>query len=131
VGLLKDSTLMGTFLIPPPDVPPYLVASINMISTSVRDTHPFFDPWVIPEPGDYPRYDNQIPLSLVESTYQSIQSATPSTLSLCESSPDLLHVIFPMDEMIMSVMSMEETPWDDGHHRSILFLEQRTLESYQ
>jgi hypothetical protein len=34
-----------------------------------------------------------------------------------------------MDEMIMSVM--EDTPWDDGHHRSILFLEQHTIESYQ
>jgi hypothetical protein len=31
--------------------------------------------------------------------------------------------------MIMSVM--EDTPWDDGHHRSILFLEQHTLENYQ
>jgi hypothetical protein len=26
---------------------------------------------------------------------------------------------------------MEDTPWDDGHHRSILFLEQHTLENYQ
>ena len=33
--------------------------------------------------------------------------------------------------MIKSVMSMEDTPWDDGHHHSILFLEQHTLESYQ
>jgi hypothetical protein len=40
-------------------------------------------------------------------------------------------MIFPTDEMIMSVMSMEDTPWDNGHHRSILFLEQHTLESYQ
>jgi hypothetical protein len=40
-------------------------------------------------------------------------------------------MIFPMDEMIMSDMSMEDTPWDNGHHRSILFLEQHTLESYQ
>jgi hypothetical protein len=31
--------------------------------------------------------------------------------------------------MIMSVM--EDTPWDDGHHHSILFLEQRTIENYQ
>jgi hypothetical protein len=31
--------------------------------------------------------------------------------------------------MIMSVM--EDTPWDDVHHRSILFLEQHTLENYQ
>ena len=33
VGLLKESSLMGTFPIPPPDVPRPLVASINMIST--------------------------------------------------------------------------------------------------
>jgi hypothetical protein len=31
--------------------------------------------------------------------------------------------------MIMSVM--ENTPWDDGHHHSILFLEQHTIENYQ
>jgi hypothetical protein len=33
--------------------------------------------------------------------------------------------------MIMSIMSMEDTPWDDGNHRSILFLELETIESYQ
>jgi hypothetical protein len=31
----------------------------------------------------------------------------------------------------MTIMSMEDTPWDDGHHRSILFLEPETIESYQ
>jgi hypothetical protein len=31
--------------------------------------------------------------------------------------------------MIMSVLA--DNPWDDGHHRSILFLEQQTLENYQ
>jgi hypothetical protein len=31
----------------------------------------------------------------------------------------------------MSVLSMEDTPWDDGHHHSILFLENDTIESYQ
>jgi hypothetical protein len=70
-------------------------------------------------------------LSLVESAYQSIQSETPSTPSLGDSSLDLFCVIFPTDEMIMSIMSMEDAPWDDGHHRSILFLEQHTIESYQ
>jgi hypothetical protein len=70
-----------------------------------------------------------MPLSPVESAYQAIQSATPSTPSLDELSPDPFRVIFPTDEMIMSVM--EDTPWDDGHHRSILFLEQHTLENYQ
>jgi hypothetical protein len=95
VGLLKDSTLMGTFPIPPPDVPPPFVASINMISTSVHETPASHDPWIVPDPGDYLRYGEQIPLSPVESTYQAIQSETPSTPSLCDSSPDPFHVIFP------------------------------------
>jgi hypothetical protein len=46
-------------------------------------------------------------------------------------SPDPFHVFFHTDEMIMKIMSMEDTPWDDGHHRSILFLEPETIESYQ
>jgi hypothetical protein len=122
---------MGTFPIPPPDIPPPFVASINMISTSVHETPTSHDPWIVPDPGDYLHYGEQMPLSLVESAYQTIQSTTPSTPSLCDSSPDPFHMIFPTNEMIMSVMSMEDTPWDDGHHRSILFLEQHTLESYQ
>jgi hypothetical protein len=63
-----------------------------------------------------------MPLSLVESSYQAIQSTTPSPPSLCDSSHDLFHVIFPTDEMIMSFMSTKDPPWDDGHHCSILFL---------
>jgi hypothetical protein len=43
----------------------------------------------------------------------------------------MFHVIFLTDEMIMSVMSTEDTPWDDGHHHSIIFLEHDTIESYQ
>jgi hypothetical protein len=131
VGLLKYSTLMGTFPIPPPDIPPPLVASIIMISTSVLETHSSSDPWLIPEPGDYSCYGNQIPLSLIESSYQSIQSTSPSTPSLSDSSPEPFHMIFPTDDMVMSVMFVEDTPWDDVHHRSILFLEPHTLKSYQ
>jgi hypothetical protein len=70
-----------------------------------------------------------MPLSPVESVYQAIQLATPSASSLDELSPDSFCVIFPTDKMIMSVM--EDTPWDDGHHHSIPFLEQHTLENYQ
>jgi hypothetical protein len=70
-----------------------------------------------------------MPLSPVKSAYQAIQSTTPSTPSRGELSPYPFHVIFPTDEMIMSIM--EDTPWNDGHHHSILFLEQHTIESYQ
>jgi hypothetical protein len=101
VGLLKDSSLMGTFPIPPPDVPRSSVASINMISTSPHEL-----------PTSHER-------NVVESAYQAIQSKTPST-------PSLDHSI---DKMIMSIV--EDTPWDYGHHCSILFLEKHTLENYQ
>jgi hypothetical protein len=119
VGLLKDSSLMGTFPIPLPDVPRSSVASINMISTLPHELPASHDPWIVPELGDHIHFGNTMSLSPVESAYQAIQSATPSTPSLDELSPDPFRVIFPTDEMIMSVM--EDTPWDDGHHRSILF----------
>jgi hypothetical protein len=41
VGVLKDSSLMGTFPIPPPNIPPPFVASINMISTSFGEIPEF------------------------------------------------------------------------------------------
>jgi hypothetical protein len=129
VGLLKDSSLMGTFPIPLPDVPCSSVASINMISTLPHELPASHDPWIVPDPGDHLRFDDIMSLSPVESAYQAIQSATPSTPSLDELSPEPFRVIFPTDEMIMSVI--EDTPWDDGHHRSILFMEQHTLVSYQ
>jgi hypothetical protein len=51
-----------------------------MISTFVREPPESFDPWIVPEPSDYLHYGNQMPLSPVESAYQAIQSADPSTL---------------------------------------------------
>jgi hypothetical protein len=34
---------------------------------------------------------------------------------------DPFHIVFNTDEISMTIMSMEDTPWDDGHHRSTLF----------
>jgi hypothetical protein len=121
---------MGTFPIPPPAIPHPSVTSINMISTFVRETPASSNPWIVPKPDDHLHYGDQMPLSLVESAYQAIQSTTLSTPSLGDLSPDPFRDIFPTDEMIMYIMSMEDTPWDDGHHHSILFLEQHTIESY-
>jgi hypothetical protein len=129
VGLLKDSSLMGTFPIPPLDVPRSSIASINMISTSIHGTPTSHDPWMVPDPGNHLHYSDEMSLSTVESAYQAIQSTTPSTPFLDEISPDPFRVIFPTEDMIMSVM--EDTPWDDGHHHSILFLEQHTIKNYQ
>jgi hypothetical protein len=129
VGLLKDSSLMGTFPIPPPNVPRPSVASIHMISTVPHELLVSSDPWIIPDPSDHLRFGDAVPLSSVESAYHAIQMATPFMSSLDELSLDPFRVVFPTDEMIMSVM--EDTPWDDGHHHPILFLEQHTLENYQ
>jgi hypothetical protein len=131
VGILNYSTLMGTFPIPPPDIPPPFVALIKMISTAIHETPESYDLWIVPSFGDYLHYYDQMPLIPIESTYQSIQSTTLSPPSLCDTSPYPFYAIFLMDEMIMSVMSMEDTPWDDGNHCSILFLERDTIEIYQ
>jgi hypothetical protein len=131
VGLLKDSTLMGTYPIPPPYIPPLFVSYINMLSTTNCETPESYDPWIVPSPSYYLRFDDKMPLSLVESTYQAIQSTTPTPPSLSDSSLDLFHVIFPTNDRIMLFMSMEDTLWNDGHHRSILFLECDTIERYQ
>jgi hypothetical protein len=111
---------MGTFPIPPPDVPPPLVYSINMISTSIVETHESYDPWIVPILEEFPCYGEQMPLSLVELAYQAIQSTSPYSHSLFDTSPDPFHMIFHTDESIMEIMSVEDTPWDDGHHHSIL-----------
>jgi hypothetical protein len=75
VGLLKDSSLMGTFCIPPPNVPHPFFTSINTISTFVHRTPTSYDPLMVPNPSDHLRYGDEMPLSPVESTYQAIQSA--------------------------------------------------------
>jgi hypothetical protein len=78
VGLLKDSSLMGTFPIPPPpDILRPSVASINMISAIPHELPVSFDPWIVPDPGDHPRFGDVMSLSPIESAYHTIQSATP------------------------------------------------------
>jgi hypothetical protein len=130
VSLLKDSSLMGTFPIPPPpNIPSLSVASINMISTVPRELPVSADPWIVPDPRDHVHFGDVMSLSPVESAYQDIQSASHTTSYCEELSPDPFHVVFPTNEMIMFVLN--DNPWDDGHHRSILFLEQQTLENYQ
>jgi hypothetical protein len=71
-----------------------------------------------------------MPLSLVELAYQDIQSKNTSPHYLLDTSPDPFHMVFHTDEIIMKIISMGDTPWDDGHHHSILFLESEAIKSY-
>jgi hypothetical protein len=129
-GILRDSSLMSTFPIPP-TIFLLLFTSINTISTTIGEIPESYDPWIVPLSDDYLHYGDIMPLSLVQLAYQAIQLATPSPCSLLDTSPDPFHVVFHIDEMIMTIMSMEYTPWENGHHRSIIFLELETIESYQ
>jgi hypothetical protein len=94
VGLLKDSLLMGTFPIPPPDITTPFVYSINMISTTVGEILESYDPWIVPSSDDYLHYNDIMPLSPVELAYQAIQSTTPSPHFLLDTSPDPFSRIF-------------------------------------
>jgi hypothetical protein len=85
---------MGTFPIPPLDVPHPFVSLINMISTSVHKTPTSYNPSMVPNLDDHLRYRDEMPLSPIKSAYQCIQSTTPATPSLGDLSPDPFRVIF-------------------------------------
>lgn len=122
-GIFKESALMGLFSLPPRNT-----AQVNMISTSS-------DPWIIPSPDQVDSFGDVMPLSPVEVNYSEIVSylanhtehatssmyfdayfQSPLLCSLNSSNP--LNETFPSNESIMETMSLEETPWNDIHHRS-------------
>jgi hypothetical protein len=67
-----------------------------MISTLPHALTASHDPWIVPDPGDQLHFGDEMSLSLVESTYQAIQSATPSTPSLGELSPNPFMLFFAL-----------------------------------
>jgi len=73
VVLLKHSSMMGTFPLPPPDIP-LTVTQVNMILTDTSKSLDSYDPWVVPSPYEYEIYGDRIPLTLIEISYQEIQS---------------------------------------------------------
>jgi hypothetical protein len=133
VGLLKDSSLMGTF---PTPLPPNKnhIAIVNMISTAAYQSLASSDPWIVPCPLELDALGDTMPLSPAETSYISIQSASPSSEDQHLLAPDissmqsqlssLLSTInyispnFPSNESIMEMLCIDELPWDDNHHRS-------------
>jgi hypothetical protein len=75
-----------------------------------------------------------MPLIPTEASYVAIQSTSPSSddqhllapdtyfmpswLNSLTSAFDYISQIFPSDESIMEMLSIEDVPWDDNHHRS-------------
>jgi hypothetical protein len=133
VGLLKYSSLMGTF---PAPLPPttHHIAKINMISTMAYQSLQSSDPWIVPSPLELDALGDTMPLSPAEDSYVAIQSASPSTndqnilapdtysmpswFNSLSSAFDYISQIFPFDESIMEMLSIDKVPWDDNHHRS-------------
>jgi hypothetical protein len=101
-----------------------------MISTFCGKSLGSFDPWVIPHSSNVESFGATMPLSPVELSYSVIQTTyesanTDSKILLDEepdpfSSPywvtpehlkdDFLNFIFPYDEAIMEVMSLQDNP---------------------
>jgi len=108
---------------------------VNMISTKVYQFLESFDLWIVPSPLEFDSLGDIMPLSPVEAKYDAIQYTSPSPndqhllestfyslpswlYSLSSSFDYILH-IFPSDESIMEMISIEEAPWDDNHHHSL------------
>jgi hypothetical protein len=77
VGLLKYSSLMGTF---PTPLPPttHHIATVDMISTMAYQSLGSSDPWIVPSPLEFDALGDTMPLSSAETSYVSIQSTSPS-----------------------------------------------------
>jgi hypothetical protein len=136
VGLLKDSSLMGTF---PTPLPPatHHISIIDIISIAAYQSLESYDPWIVPSPLEFDALGDTVPLSPTKKSYVSIQSTSPSSddqhllapdnylmpswLSSLSSVIDYISPIFPSDEYIMEMLSIDELPRDDNHHRSFFF----------
>ena len=128
VGLIKDFGLPGDFSFPPPNVSPP-TATILMISSNTID---FDDPWIVPSESKVDSFGDAIPLSPYEISYQAVQSFSDP----CSTEIDLMNVVHGeslsistsvsttfselvhTDEQIRELLSVDNLPWEDLHHRS-------------
>jgi hypothetical protein len=131
VGLLKDSSLMGTF---PTPLPPttHHISTVDMISTAAYQSLESSDPWIVSSPLEFDALGDTVPLSPAETSYVSIQSASPSSDDQHLLAPDsysmpswlsslsyviaYISPIFPFDEIIMEMLNIDELPRDNNHH---------------
>jgi hypothetical protein len=77
VGILKYSSLMGTFPAPLPPTTQHIV-TINMILTMAYQYLESFDPWVVPSPLEFDALADAMPLIPTKPSHVSIQYASPS-----------------------------------------------------
>ena len=121
-----NTSLMGTFDLPSPVNYIGSTSVGNSITTIVNRT----DPWVLPTP-----HEPEVPLSIVEVTYQAITQATvdpildpltvsddleevylPAWVEKYSHSIDCLDMVLPFDEAILEAMSGHGKICEDLHH---------------
>ena len=128
VGLVKDSGLLGTFSLTPPNVSPS-TATIHMISSN---TIVYDDTWIVPFEYEVDSFGDVMPLSPYEIAYQAIQSFSDpcsteidlmnvvhgESLSISNSDSTTFSELVHTDEKIREILSVDDLPWEDLHHRS-------------
>jgi hypothetical protein len=132
VGLLKYSSLMGTFPTPLP-LTTHHISTVDMISTTTYQSLESSDPWIVPSPLEFDALGDTMPLSPAETSYVYVQSTSPSSddqhllapesysmpsqFNSLSSMIDYISPIFPFDESIREMLRIDELPRDDDHHR--------------
>lgn len=125
VGLLKDSSLMGKFSLPPPPLPNSTsVSYINMMSSSTI----LIDPWIVRHETSIKSFGEWIHLSSVDQYYEAIFSNREthnfSLVNWVDRSMDYgtcsdpLSCTFSTYESIMDIMMSYAMLWDENHHHS-------------
>jgi len=128
VGLLKDSSIMGTFSLPPLLLPENssLVAYMNMTSSFTI----LFNPWNVPDKTNIQIFCDQMSLSPIELDYKAIYLTSEisyfDSLNCVDRSLDYdtysyaFSRVFPTNESIMEIMILDDASWYKHHHDSSL-----------
>jgi hypothetical protein len=125
--------VLGTFSTSLPSTTHH-IATVDMILTTTYQSLESSNPWIVPSPLEFNALGDTMPLSPAKTSSVAIQSTSPSSddqhllapesylmsswLNSLSSAIDYISPNFPSDESIMEMLSIDELPQDDSHHRS-------------
>ena len=131
VGILKESNLMGVFPLAPPSMEVEIVKMISTTGYSAKGKKivesSFLGPYeaiydVVQSASDVQLDDHHM---IASDPYHLPYWLEPSLPTL-----DYLTHTFSSDESIMEIMSMNESVWEDHHHRSLLLPNTSSTDNY-
>jgi hypothetical protein len=110
---------MGTF---PTPLPPttHHISTVDMISTMAYQSLESSDPWIVPSPAktSYVAIQSASPSSDDQHLLAPDSYSMPSWLNSLSSTIKYISPIFPSNESIREMLSIDDLPRDDNHHRS-------------